>query len=137
MKAPNKIWIKWIIVLIFVGIIGYASFSIDIKAVIMHYCAGTFEFLGAFLLLYFFIYYVIYQYAKKTKTTKKILSLIWSLVIVLFIFGIISLYNYIKDRPVYMKEDVLYVRPKNKINDELYNGSKDDPNIKEDTIINK
>ena len=40
---------------------------------------------------------------------------------------------------VRMKEDVLYIHPKNTIksNNEIYNGSKDDPNLKQDTINEK
>jgi hypothetical protein len=139
MKILNKSCIKWIATLLFAAAIGYASFSVLAKT-ILEYTAASYLFLVAFLGIFLFFYCVISQNWKKTrtKTTKAIFSLLWSFGFATFIFVTIAFGTYLKNRPVHMKEDVLYVHPKPKVAPapeikEVFDGSKNDPNVKEDT----
>ena len=123
MKNKNTIW--WIIgLLIFFGIAAIVYFSFTIRMI------------GTWILIAFglstvatIIYSFTGAFCKKT-SHKCILT---AIIITLSIFG----YLKYKEGPsvVQMKEDVLYIHPKSQTlsNDEVYDGSKNDPNLKQDT----
>lgn len=130
----KKSYFKWIFVLVIVIILVIMYGSLLLRVFIMH-AISALSFLGASLIIYFFFHDAILQ---KCKKYRKLKSLIYACILSgLFIFA----YNFAHRPPnvVRMKEDVLYIVPKSTIksNDEIYDGSKNDPNFKQDTINEK
>ena len=130
----KKSYIKWIVLLIILTIFLLVYGSLVLRILILH-AASAFSFLGAFLIIYFFLHDAILQKCKKRRRLKSIIG-------ACFIAGLcIFAYNLAHRPPsvVRMKEDVLYIVPKStlKSNDEIYDGSKNDPNFKQDTINEK
>jgi hypothetical protein len=65
----------------------------------------------------------------------------WAKAIITGVLTTVCLLWYIESRKppsvIHMKEDVLYIHPKSKIDkdpNDIYDGSKNDPNLKQDTI---
>ena len=128
-----KTYIKWILAGLFVIITGIALNSFILR-ILVRYGLYIFVFLAISLLFYYFFYDAILQ---KCKVCRKLKSFIFATILTAFC---IFIYIKIKEPPdnVKMKENVLYIHPKSQVHqtnpNDIYDGSKNDPNLKRDTI---
>ena len=128
-----KTYIKWILTGLFVVITGIALNSFILR-ILVRYGLYMLVFLAIALLNYYFFYDAILQ---KCKVCRKLKSLIGACII-----SSVCILGYVLTHPttVQMKENVLYVHPVDKFqktNDEIFDGSKNDPNLKPDTTDSK
>ena len=129
-----KTWGKWICVLIFVAIIGLCTYSTFILSILMKYALKIISLLGVTLIVYFFFSDVIFQKCKKCKKLKCFLCS--CLIAIICIFSYVQIHK--PPTHIQMKEDIVYKHPKSPIDTNIYNpdkifdGSKNDPNLKDD-----
>jgi hypothetical protein len=139
---PTKkhLTIAWIGVAIFAIIVGISSSIPVVSDLTIKLFARCWGYGVAFLISYLFFWYIVFRKCPKVK--KKILLSISGVIIVIigYIYTPIIVNNIVNSSgTVHMKEDVLYIHPQTDANDfnpdSLFDGSKNDPNLKPDTEV--
>jgi amino acid permease len=145
---PSKrtLTIAWIVVGILVITLGVCTSIPNIREFVIARIAACLEYGSILLAVFFFFWCAIFGRCKNRK--KKILLTILGVALVIAgYFYVPKGLTIVMDRfsgVVHMKEDVLYVHPAPKPQepavwnaDSIYDGGKNDPNLKRDTTNNK
>jgi predicted Na+-dependent transporter len=133
LKNAKILFIIFLMIILIISIWGYFDISDfqNLLDILGRYILMIISLTGGGIITYHF-FKAIFDKHKKRKL------ICCSLTVIAMIIGIsIYILTHRPTKVVYMKEDVLYILPKSQIQsnpDDIYDGSINDPNLKQDTI---